>query len=152
MRNKKHNFDSSLEYYFSIFPLLQIIFCIGLTSRASSSVMPQPWHFTGMTYYDVYIWISEVHFPLNPVHNISVVRPVTWCELIWPLSFYSQSVLKQQGTYQTSFLSKGLRLPDWWLTYWLLGGFTGDVATILPFLFLNIDVWLAADECMPCLR
>lgn len=42
--------------------------------------------------------ISEVHFPLSPVHGISVMRPVMWCEL-WPPSFYSQSGLKQQATY-----------------------------------------------------
>lgn len=63
------------------------------------------------------------------------------CELKRPLSFYSQSVLKQQTTY-TGF---GFQTDD------SLTGFAGDVVTVLPFLLRNTDVPLPNDEYTPLL-
>ncbi len=74
-------------------------------------------------------WISEVHFPLSTVHSISVMRPVMWCELR-PLSFYSQSVLKQQGTYIQLLVKRAAAarlmthlVAAWWL-YWCCDYYT----------------------------
>lgn len=71
------------------------------------------------------LWHTRVSFlPFKP--QLAALQYVHVSRDLTGTSFYSQSGQKQQSTYWTSsFLSKGLRLPDWWLTYGQVCGFTG---------------------------